>query len=183
MSNGPSDFWSKYVPSPKRSGMPNVSQAAARTKPRVSGNRVKYGEIPGASMPKTRAYVPPALQEIPNVSPPRASHLSGMSRRRVPNSAGIPDRLANVDALLRATRASLARAKRASECLTTEKPDAQYDTNKIKWCATICQEAKLACRFSDQSTETESHPPSIRVQKVIDEFYEEFLQAFSSLFS
>jgi hypothetical protein len=163
--------------------MPNVSQAAASTKPRVSGSRVDDGKIPGASMPKTRAYVPPALREIPTVSPPRASDLPGVSECRVPNSAGIPDRPANVDALLRATRASLARAKRASKCLTIDKPDAQYGVNKFKWCATICREARLACRWCDQARETESHSPSPRAWKVIDEFCEGILQAFSSLFS
>ena len=182
MSNLPSsDFWSKYIPPSQRSGIPNASQATASNKPRVSGSRVKYDETPDASLPKGRAYVPPALRKIRTVSPPKASNLPVVRGRRVPSSGVIPNRPANVNALLRETRDSLARAQRASKCLTTEKPDAQYNVNKFKWCATVCREARLACRFSDQAAETECNSPI--AWRVIDQFCEEFLQVFSSLFS
>jgi len=77
--------------------------------------------------------------------------------------------------LVRDIRQSILRAQKASMCLATDNPDRWYDVNKFKWSTEVCREARRACQFFDQDTH--------RSRREIEQFCEEMLEIFSTLFS
>jgi hypothetical protein len=150
-----------------------VWHRTASNKPQVNESRLKCDDGgPPTTQPKARVDTLPGLRKTRIVS-----HEQGAT-----NSGDIPNRPVSLDALVRETRDSLLRAQKASRCLTAANPDSQYSVNKFKWCAAVCREARLACRFSDQETDS-IHTSSMRSRAVIEQFWEELLQALLGLFS